>query len=66
MSEVTNDPSGAFKRPQTGIAEIDDAARTMRAGEAERRAAAQARAEQELPTPDRHVGGDVYLDPESV
>lgn len=59
---ITNDPSGLFEPKRTGIGEIDRAIEQAQAQHTKRTAAEHARAEAELPTPNRHIGGDVYVD----
>jgi uncharacterized small protein (DUF1192 family) len=59
---ITNDPAGVFDTPKTSIPEIDNRVAKLQAEDVARKAAARAEADQERPTPNRHVGGDVYVE----
>lgn len=63
---ITNDKTGAFDTPRTGIAEIDRQTERLQAQDETRIAVGARQAQAEQPTPDAHVGGDVYLDRESL
>jgi hypothetical protein len=61
-SGISNDPTGVFDTPKTGIPAVDDQVTALQAQDAARKQAAAANTEAERPTPNRDRGDGTRID----